>query len=252
MIGLWPFRAMAEGAEFPRHILAPEPPNALFPDRDNFINALRNAATALKHHEGVGDLYDPDPLIALMAPEVEIFVASRRDPEASEFELVGRYRPRDTLAVLGRLGRGDHSETTVSQRYGMRVVETLLYDRTVGPSRWLGGRECTSAYGKISKEEFVELVATTGFDAGTWSIVIPGRERAPSGASLISHMLVSLHDLGARNGSLWTLSLPERRYVPFRGNRFEFDWLAPYLGSHACFEKTAEGMRLSAVAIRLD
>lgn len=237
---------------FPEHFLYPAAEHAIYPDRDELVEALRAASKAKKHHEGIGDLDDPEPLAALMAPSVEIFIASRENSAGAEFKLLGRYPPLDALATLGRLSGHEHAEASVEQRYGMDVVGATLADRTIGRSDWLGGRQCTSAYGKIDQMAFVDLVRDTRFEASTWSIVLPGEGDALWGEEVEPFLLVSLQDLGSRNASLWALNLPDGRSLEFRNHVFPFERLAPYLASHACFGVTADGMRLTAIAIRLD
>jgi hypothetical protein len=244
--------ASADAEAFPEYFVQPSPEHALHPYRDELVEALLAATKAKKHHEGIGDLDDPEPLAALMAPSVEIFIASRKNSAGAEFKLLGRYPPLDALAALGRLSGEEHPDAVVEQRYGMDVVGHALADRTMGSSDWLGGRNCTAAYGKIDQMAFVDLVRDTGFEASTWSIVLPGMADAPWGEEVEPWLLVSLEDLGARNASLWALNLPDGRVLEFRSYDLGFERLAPYLASHACFGMTADGMRLTAIAIRLD
>ena len=245
--------APADAQAFPEHFLSPPPEHALNPYRDELVEALAAAAKAKKHHEGVGDLYDPAPMAALMAPSVEIFIASRENTAAAEFKLLGRYPPLDALAMLGRLSGNEHAESIVMQRHGMLVVGDALADRTIGTSAWLGGRECTAAYGKIDQMAFVDLVRDTGLAPATWHIVLPEEDAGPPwGEEVEPWLLVSLEDLGARNMSYWALHLPDGRSIEFRHSGFGFEHLAPYLTSHACFDVTADGLRLTAIAIRLD
>jgi len=244
--------ASAEADAFPEYFLAPAPEHALNPYRDELVEALVAAAKAKKHHEGIGDLDDPEPLAALMAPSVEIFIASRENSAGAEFKLLGRYPPLDALAALGRLAGEEHEDALVEQRYGMDVVGSALVDRTIGTSDWLGGRQCTAAYGKIDQMAFVDLVRDTGFAAKTWSITLPGAAEAPWGEEVEPWLLVSLEDLGSRNASLWALHLPDGRVLEFRSHDLGFQRLAPYLASHACFGMTADGVRLTAIAMRLD
>jgi hypothetical protein len=244
--------APADAGGYPEYFVSPAPEHALNPYRGELIEALIAASKAKKHHEGIGDLYDPEPLAALMAPSVEIFIASRGNSAGAEFKLLGRYPPLDALAALGRLSEKEQADPVVEQRYGMRVVGAALADRTIGTSDWLGGRECTAAYGKIDQMAFVDLVRDTGFEASTWSIALPGEAVAPWGEEIDPYLLVSVEDLGARNMSYWALHLPDGRSLEFHHSGVGFDHLAPYLASHACFDVTADGMRLTAVAIRLD
>jgi hypothetical protein len=245
--------APAGAQAFPEHFLSPPVEHALGPYRDELVEALAAASKAKKHHEGIGDLYDPAPMAALMAPAVEIFIASRQNSAAAEFKLLGRYAPLEALATLGRLSGNEHAESVVMQRYGMQIVGDTLADRAIGPAGWLGGRECTAAYGKIDQMAFVDLVRDTGFAPATWHVVLPGEGGgAPWGEEIEPWLLVSLEDLGARNMSYWALHLPGGRSLEFHHSGWGFERLAPYLTSHACFDLTAEGMRLTAIAIRLD
>lgn len=252
LIAMCALCAAAQAEPFPEYFLYPAPEHALYPDRDEFVETLRVASKAQKHHEGFGNLDDPEPLAALMAPTVEIFIASRQNSAGAEFKLLGRYPPLDALATLGRLSGHEHAEASVEQRYGMDVVGEALADRTIGRSDWLGGRECTAAYGKIDQMAFVDLVRDTRFEASTWSIVLPGEADAPWGEEVEPYLLVSLEDLGSRNASLWALNLPDGKSIEFRNHDFRISRLAPYLASHACVDVTVDGMRLTSIAIRLD
>ncbi|MGE0501984.1 MAG: hypothetical protein AB7I79_13650 [Rhizobiaceae bacterium] len=244
---------LADGPTFPRHVLEPAPVHALFSDRDELVKALVAASKAKRRHDDIGDLYDPEPLVALMASSVEIFLASGEDAAGAEFKLLGRYPPAEALATLGRLSRGEHETPVVLQRYGMHVVEDALVDPTIGPSDWLNGRECTAAYGKIDAVGFVDLVRDTGFEAATWSIVLPTDGDAPWSVSVDPYTLVSLQDLGSRNGAYWAINLPDGTSEEYWHHHLGHEpWATPYLASHACVGMTENGLKLTAIAVRLD
>lgn len=244
--------AAAEDRPFSRHTLDPFPEKAVIMGREEFALAAWQASGAqVLEENGLPGAYDPAPLIAMMAPQVELFTASGSAAERSEFVSIGRFAPAEALARLGRMDRGGEADATVLQRYGMQVVRNTLRDLTLGPSDWLGLRHCTAAYGRLEHTNFVDLVRDTGFDASTWFIALPGSEPAVWGEQLPPYLLVSLEDLGARNASLWALHLPDGPTLPFRSPPF-FGGLAPYLTSHACFERAEDGWRLAVVAVRLD
>ncbi len=235
---------------FPDYYLAPPVEHALFPDRDRLLEALWQATEA-RVPDGVSKgAYDPAPLAALMADEVEIYVASSADAHDAEFRLVGKRAPLKALETLGRMVGGDHEDPVVMQRYGMEAVRATLVDRTIGRPDWLDGQVCTAGYGKLEAREFVELVEKTGIAAKEWAIVRPKRDKAVFPAAAEPYMLVGLQDGGARNAGLWILRLPDGSSHPLMRSSFDDD-VAPYLGQHACVD-FLDRWRLTAVAIRLD
>lgn len=242
--------AVVWAQSFPAHYLEPEPEHAIFPDRDALFDALWKATDARIPDGPSKGVYDPTPLAALMADEVEVFVASSEDPRDAEFRLIGTHPPLKALESLGRLLDGEHEDPVVMQRYGMRAVRDALRDRTIGRSDWLGGRICTAGYGKIGSNEFVDLVDGTGIAAKDWVIVQPERDPAIFPPEARPYLLVGMQDGGARNAGLWILRLPDGSSHPLI--RLPFDnSVAPYLGQHACVD-FANGWKLTAVAIRLD
>jgi len=220
--------------------------------------AIVRASKALVKLPDGAQVYDPEAMLPLLADEVELFVGVKRASLQEDFSFVGRQPKREALGIVGGLIREPGSpDPTVRMRYGMHVLARLGAEPTVGASAWLGGRICTSAYGKLDPSDWRSLrEKMPTFQRDDWRIAVVINPEA--GDIFVEgwpkrYQMVPVSDRQKRSGGSIGIVSPDGATIFFE------DWFdpaeghfAPYLNDHLCFRKEDGEWKISAVAIRLD
>lgn len=244
---------------YPEVIVETDDSHSADPDLTALRASIRSAGETLARLPDGAQVYDPAAMLPLLADEVEIFVGQGRRAAWEEFVSIGRQPAPRALEIVGRLSRGsDSAEAAVQQRHGMQVLAGLAREPTVGSTPWLDGRICTASYGRVKWPDWVSLREKLQFrEREEWRIAVVARpgygETAPPGWPK-RYQMVPVSPQQKRSGGSIGIVGPQGETVFFdawfRPNEGHF---APYLNSHACFERQEGGAwKVSAVAIRLD
>jgi hypothetical protein len=260
------FPAKAQHDPYP-DVERPLYPELVIPVDDSFSSdarllGLREAVTAASGalvRTPDGEVYDPEPMMKLLADEVELFVGRQRTPFQEEFMFIGRQPAAAGLEIVGRLSRGADGANppVVQQRYGIQFLGGLAREPTVGRSVWLDGRICTASYGRLEWPVWSSLWSKLRFfDKEDWRIAVvthPARGELPLTGWPKRYQMVPVSPQQKRSGGTIGIVAPG-------GDTVFFDaWFEPgegyfatYLNDHLCFEKQGDEWKVSAVAIRLD
>lgn len=225
-----------------------------------FREAAAEASKALVLAD-TGRHLDPNAMVPFLADEVEIFVGQGTRGYRHEFVSLGPHAAATALEMIGRLSRKEEAEAIVQRRFGMRAIEAMLSDPTVGATPWLAGRICTASYGRFTWPEWVALASNLRLDRlEDWVIATTvgrdgadGIEAAPEGWPKRYQMVPVAPEQKRVGGWLGILD-PGGDTVFFRAMRWEDDssYFASYLNDHLCFERRAEGWKIVAAALRLE
>lgn len=223
-----------------------------------FRKALVDAGEAVVRTEQ-GEQYDPAPMLALLAGEVEFFVARGEGGFDREFVSLGLHPAARALEMAGRLSEGsDSADPLVQSRYGMHALAGLAAEPTVGRTPWLGGRICTASYGKLSWPDWVELDGKLRFlDLDEWRIasviVREGAEGLLPADWPKRYQMVPVSPQQKRSGGTTGIIPPDGGVIFFTTHfGSAASYFANYYNSHMCFEQRDGAWKVSAIAMRLD
>ncbi len=223
-----------------------------------FRKALVEAGEALARTEQ-GEQYDPAPMLALLAGEIEFFIARGEGGFNREFVSLGLHPAARALEMAGRLSKGsDSPDPVVQSRYGMHALAGLAAEPTVGRTPWLGGRICTASYGKISWPDWVELDGKLRFlDLDEWRIASVILREGAEGLLPADwpkrYQMVPVSPEQKRSGGTTGIIPPDGGVIFFRTHfGSNASYFAHYYNSHLCFEKRDGAWKVSAIAMRLD
>ncbi len=224
-------------------------------DLTAFIRRASAAGQALVQ-AAEGQVFDPAPLAAMMAADVEVFVGQGEDARDQDFVSLGRHGPYAALELVGRLSRNsDSADPLVQQRQGMRDVATILSDPTIGKTPWLGDRLCTAAYGRVSFPDWRALRGDGRLSDLDWVVAVDvGRDAPDANAAWPKRFqLVPVSPEQKAAGGWIGIIAPGGWTAFFRNGPFEgAGRFAPYLNNHVCFEKLGGVWKITALARRLD
>lgn len=223
-----------------------------------FRAALVNAGKAVVRTEQ-GEQYDPAPMLALLADEVEFLVAQSDGRFNEEFVSLGLHPAARALEMAGRLSKGsDSADPIVQSRYGMHAFAGLAAEPAVGRTPWLAARICTASYGKLSWPDWVALDGKLRFlDLDEWRIasviVREGAEGLLPGDWPKRYQMVPVSPEQKRSGGTTGIIPPDGGTVFFHTHFGPNpSYFANYYNSHLCFEERDGAWKVTAIAMRLD
>lgn len=266
MLAAWSTGVAAQGVD-PAEIEPPLYPQIILETDDSlsadaglsaFRKALVNAGKAVVRTEQ-GEQYDPAPMLALLADEVEFLVAQSDGRFNEEFVSLGLHPAARALEMAGRLSKGsDSADPIVQSRYGMHAFAGLAAEPAVGRTPWLAERICTASYGKLSWPDWVALDGKLRFlDLDEWRIasviVREGAEGLLPGDWPKRYQMVPVSPEQKRSGGTTGIIPPDGGTVFFHTHFGPNpSYFANYYNSHLCFEERDGAWKVTAIAMRLD
>ena len=243
---------------YPEIVLETDDSYAADPGLTAFREALFEAGEAVVRTEQ-GEQYDPAPMLAMLAGEVEFFVAQSDGGFNEEFVSLGLHPAGRALEMAGRLSKGsDSRDPLVQSRYGMHALAGLAAEPTVGRTPWMAERIYTASYGKLSWPDWVELDGKLRFlDLDEWliaSVVVrEGAEGLLPGDWPKRYQMVPVSPQQKRSGGT-TGIIPPNGGTVFFHTHFGSNpsYFANYYNSHLCFEERDGAWKVTAIAMRLD
>jgi hypothetical protein len=225
---------------------------------DPELSAFRRALAEAARYQW-GRPLDPEAVVPFLADDVEFLVGQKGKSYREEFVSLGHHPARRVIEMAGRMSRGsDSADPAVQSRYGLYVFADLVAEPTVGPTPWLDGRVCTASYGRISWPDWIALDGKLRFiDRERWNIAAVVDRDGEEGLAVDGwpkpYQMVPVSPEQKRSGGSLGIISPEGGVVFFRvfyGP--DASHFAPYLNSHLCFDKGADGWKVTAIALRLD
>lgn len=250
----FPAAAQQRGVEYDTILLAPKQPAD--PALLDFIAAAKDALW--RYASTIyGGRTPPSPAADIFASSVTLYLGKRELTPDDRFEKLGRF-PRDGfLSFFGQFLADKPIWRAGAEARGANAVNALLSETMVGPNDPLDGQICTGSFARISHDAMIALLGRTETQIDAWGVaLIPSGEvavhrGAVPGGWVAGQLLYVDEDAPPIRSCCWAYVVAPNGVGVYVQMGFGEKPLIPYLASHACFERTEEGWRISAMAIRL-
>ena len=249
---------VAAGAEerasaYPSFNLAPEVIDA--PGLAEFVTDARDALW--RFGSGFGKYRPPSPAGDVFAETVTVLVGGRELVPDDRFEKLGRFRREEILSFLGQFLADKPIWRVGAESSGAHAVGGLLSDGMIAVNDQLDGQICTGSFDLLSFETMRDLLTATDTTIDAWGVAAAPGDKAGymRGALPLSwetgQLLYVDEDAPQIRSCCWDFVVTPDGLGAHVQMGFGGGPLLPYLASHACFARTQEGWRVSAVALRL-
>ena len=238
---------------YPSFNLAPEAIDA--PGLAEFVTDARDA---LWHYgAGFGKNRPPSPAGDVFAETVTVFVGGQELVPDDHFEKIGRFRRNEFLAFLGQFLADKPIWRAGAEPRGAQAVSELLSDWMIAENDLFDGQNCTGSFDLLSFETMRDLLAATDTAIDAWGVAMAAGDKAGYMRGVLplswdaGQLLYVDRDDSPIRSCCWDFVVTPDGLGAYVQMGFGGGPLLPYLSSHACFARTEEGWRVSAVAIRM-
>jgi len=245
--------AQQQGPGYEAFNLAPEAIDA--PGLAEFVAEARDALW--RFGSGFGKYRPPSPAGDIFAETVTVFVGGRELVPDDRFEKIGRFRREEILSFLGQFLADKPIWRDGAESNGAHTVSGLLSDGMIAANGLLDGQTCTGSFDLLSFETMRDLLTATDTTIDAWGVAAaPGDKPGYMRGALplwweAGQLLYVDEDAPQIRSCCWDFVVTPDGLGAHVQMGFGGGPLLPYLASHACFARTAEGWRVSAVALRL-
>lgn len=252
---IWSGAATADerALAYPSFNLAPDEIDA--PGLAEFVADSRDALW--RYGSGFGKNRPPSPAGDVFAETVTVFVGGRELVPDDGFEKIGRFRREEILSFLGQFLADKPIWRAGAESRGAQAVNGLLSDGMIAENDLLDGQSCTGSFDLLSFETMRDLLTATDTTIDGWGVAAARGDKADyiRGVQPLSwdtgQLLHVDEDAPPIRSCCWDFVVTPDGLGAYVQMGFGGGPLLSYLSSHACFARTEEGWRVSAVAIRM-